>query len=233
MRTIPSVPRVPRVLAVLLGLIVAPCYADLFDDFEDGDYTSNPAWTVVEAGGSAAIVPDPLTPPNLVLEGVGGTLNPHRLRTPVDMPVLWFDLSFDLLVLDGPFDFAFLLEGLAPDSDALEFRLHGAGGPGVSLDFSYQGHYFAASISLEFGGDWHTVHIWQGPDDYSVSFEVSGALSGVFSGVDLSTAPDRASVSIAFQEVNPQYVDNIHVMNIPEPSAAILLIVAGVIVLRR
>lgn len=80
---------------------VSPVPASLLDDFEDGDYTTDPVWTLYNQQGDANIVADPIRPDNLVVAMFGSLEGQHTLQTDMAAPFYGFDVSADVLISDS------------------------------------------------------------------------------------------------------------------------------------
>jgi len=73
----------------------------LLEDFEDGDFTSDPEWTIFNPGyGTLTVTADPVRQGNLVLQGNGGEQGGHGLRTPISVAYSGFEASMEFLVTD-------------------------------------------------------------------------------------------------------------------------------------
>lgn len=86
----------------------------VFDDFQDGDYTTEPPWD----GGTSnySVVPDPTDPANLVLQGTGGPGQHIPLEPVLDEEVPWSDFYFAVDVMSSvPTDFNPLLSTRTED----------------------------------------------------------------------------------------------------------------------
>ena len=223
-----------------MNLTTSLCAADLIDDFEDGDYSSNPTWAVVNVAGDAAVVSDPIRTDNLVLSGSGSDTDQHRLRTVIDHPRADFDLRLEFYGQAGPFDITVALEGDDPGSDALLWRV--TGNPGsVMSSFDYHGWSISSALLAFPPGDgWWSMRLWSdsagqalyvrintgGP---TINFSSSASVFG-FAG-----APPFSSLSVSFAGTPIQHVDNIYLSTVPEPASVLLSVglLATVLRMRR
>lgn len=86
-----------NILTILLIASMAhPTFA-LSDGFEDGDYTSDPTWQVINPVGTVSVEPDPIRLDNLALKIRGTDQAHHVLSTTVDQPFAAFDFSAEFL----------------------------------------------------------------------------------------------------------------------------------------
>ncbi len=115
-----SLRRNPVIRTQMMGMAIlvvafsmAPARADLFDGFEDGDWTANPAWVDSNPGYGVdgGVVADPVRPNNLVWKAMGTASGADRAIATTDfapMPWMGFHASVEAYRSGGSYsaDFA-------------------------------------------------------------------------------------------------------------------------------
>jgi hypothetical protein len=79
---------------IIVCLICRAASADLFEDFQDGDYTNDPTWTGDSSFYSVTL--DPISMTNYALRGTGTAAGHRKLETVFAEPVPWQDFSFSI-----------------------------------------------------------------------------------------------------------------------------------------
>lgn len=240
-------------VSLLLLTVPTSVLASLVDDFEDGDYTTDPTWTVNPETpfGDTQVVTDPLRPPNLVLAGYGTETGHRLLETPLS-PTPWanFGVAAEMLTLNGDVSLAVGVSwGVAGDLPdpyySFGFRIQRE--PGWTTTLLHAREYYGdRTIFVDYEayfdedptGSWWHFHAWYDQPSQLVRMEVRSAddASLIFDHAfapfsDPTTWPSFDHAIIGFEETSWSYLDNIWV--IPEPSTVLLLVVGALLPLRR
>lgn len=191
-------------LGAAAGLLAPATRADLLEDFEDGDFTSDPVWVVSGSPlGQAQVVPDPVRPDNLVLRARADSVTFLRLRTMRDHPRQGFDLSYELLRPESAFEMICALEGTDAANDRIEFAVLGSGAGTLQFRLYANGTTWTVAGFPAFPPSWCRLHVWHDPQQAQVKLaarlESGLPIGGEFGPVDLAGLPDLASVSLAFR----------------------------------
>lgn len=223
-------------MTVLVVLLCGPAYADLIDDFQDGDYTANPTWTVNNAAyGASSVAADPVRSGNLAVK-IHGTEEAHRgLDTSVDSPFAGFDLSAEFLAtVDNDFHPVisvsnsswFVSLGFIRDSayshthPYLYFREGAAGTEGTSRSVD------ATNI---LANTWYNLHMWNDVGTGKVYGEVRDLATDDLIGswafdpvVSLLGQAPISKLGLGVEEWSWQYLDNLQLSVVPVPGAVLL-----------
>ena len=165
-------------LAVLICLFtITPSYAviEIFDGFEDGDYTSNPQWTPsnLPYGTAFVSVDDPVNLDNYALKVHGTDQAHYTLDTPANATFAGFDLSMEFLATNG-LDYGphFLIGN---ENEWIAFFLSSKlnimmseftdGGPGPRYDYT-------ASCPSISPNTWLHLHMWHDVESDLIKAEV-------------------------------------------------------------
>lgn len=221
-------------LLLCLFAVSAPTAGDVFDGFEDGDYTSDPPWTVMNPeDGDSAVVADPTRPDNLVASGYGTEGHERVLQTPVTMDWAGFHLSSEILCLhNNEFGPAWFLrrgdDHYADPYYSININVHKEPEmTNVQLrideyccdhpDFVRHNLYFEADPV----GNWWRLDAWHDEiaDQVIVELRSIADDSLIFDYsftpvVDLATEPAFAWLKIGFGEPSWSYMDNVRLTRI-------------------
>ena len=219
---------------VVITLIQSVAKANFFDGFEDGDYTSGPAWSLTPSTGASFVnvATDPVNPGNLALS-VHGTDKGHRGLESFDLlvPSEQFDLTYRIMGTQTRLDFRTILTTntgvtiqawlqMKPTRDYTLFRF---GAPG------YDQIANQIQIFNEFpDSEWWDVHTWYDPSSNLITATLADS-TGILAthtltpDIDWSTAGDFTGMLILAQETPDQWIDDIYLQNFPKPSTALLV----------
>ena len=234
------------VMMLVFLMFTGISFSAIFDDFEDGDYTNNPAWWVSASVGDGLITNDPVRPNNLAWKAYGRDTAHQIISTDVG-GVAWdsFDMSLEYKASDsGNFHGAWFLE---PEAGvAGSFRM------GLWHDTSKDPD--ARLYIIEYGpsvqdirtwipigniprNQWLKFHSWYDIDSDLMISELRILNTDMLIGqvsitpyMNLSQAGDIDVLSIGIEETNWQYMDN--VVLVPEP-CSLILISCGCFFLRK
>ena len=192
----------------------------LFDDFEDGNYTSSPAWVDSHHRGSFAIVSDPEGSGGYSLRIVGTATAHQEIESTLPAPVSWkgFYLSADFFATNTNYYHPVI----RVDSDSgfhIRGRIHMDIGKDPSLRVYLDENGTEQEISVPSPTDvnkWWRMELWH--DTYSnlIKFRITirdkGTLicnHSIQPASDLENLSRITSVSIAVEEIYNQYIDNV------------------------
>jgi hypothetical protein len=190
----------------------------IFDGFEDGDYTSNPPWEVVNPVGEASVVADPVRPGNLALCGYGPHETDHSLSTDVTLPWRGFDLSGEFYATQSLYGSVFRVAG---DNTLLSLYLisHSwsfAFGVGSWIDGVEEWHISDLTQGEVPLNTWLRVRLWHDPETMLVHLELRLATDDTLiiedsflPSVDLAARSPIQSVGIGLEETGWECIDNI------------------------
>jgi hypothetical protein len=223
-------------VAVLIMWLSGPAHADFFDGFEDGNYTSNPVWTLGNAPyGAASVQADPVRVGNLAVQ-IHGSEEAHVvLDTSVNTPYAGFDASMEFLttnasdyypVLEVRNDNVYISLGFARDYPQY----------GDLVPTLYLGEYVAGTDWVNHGvvtdnisaNTWYNLHMWNDVGTGRVYGELGTLDGSVLASVDFLPVTDLlgqtsiSSLRIATQESTWQYLDNVELSQVPVPGAVLL-----------
>jgi hypothetical protein len=145
-----------KTLLVLAVLIVLNrvANANLFDDFEDGDYTQNPAWLLVGTYHWQEVVDSPTDPTNKVIRIHGTREGATEIATILSEPIAfrYFCVSYDFYT--GAYDFC-PQPTLSSQSGDSMIRLRLVG----DKDFDQSAFYFTTIIYIrDYRWDAYTIY---------------------------------------------------------------------------
>jgi len=224
------------VLATLFSLlIVSAADGVLLDDFEDGNYTSNPTWSFAPytSGSQVLVTDDPVRPGNHV-HAYRGTVDGHRgLDTSVDMPWAGFDFTTEYMASSAAdFNPRFNIDG--DGQIRIELRNYHS----MQFQITEAGVTHSVSLADIPDNDWWSIHVWHAQGAGLIRGEIhrvaDNSLVASLSFEPLVDYVSHAPIShfrMVTQETQWQYVDNICLT--PEPSTALLLVAGLFIVGRR
>ena len=231
-----------KITSVLVGILLIPSTlnAEFFDDFEDGDYTNNPTWTVTNNVGEATVVADPLRQNNMVLRSYGTAGSQQVVETELEnsIPGLGFNMSVEFL---SSTDWYHPYFRIVSDSYSLKLELLRAY---ASQDIRFRVSETGASTHDAFPNfsspidNWWRLNLWHDVDTGYVNAEIRLADNNFLLAEQsflptsqMATASDINSVWIEVGEPDWQYVDNLTIT--PEPCSLLLIGLGGLVVLKR
>ncbi len=235
-----------RVLcAVVVNLAAWPAVAEIATDgFEDGDYTSNPAWVVGRDVGGAAVEPDPWRSGNLALK-MCGTESAHRTHlTAVSTSYDAFVFEIECAAATANFGPMFRL-GTAPGHN-IGMRLVPDGADTLwlfALDAGSSAEWLAKdpdapTIPAQPVAEWWRIRLWHDACTAGVQGEIrrvsDDSLVCVRACPDSDPLPSYpiGNIYLEAEENDWQYFDNV-MLDVPEPGSLALLCAAGVPMLLR
>jgi len=212
-------------VALLLGCALGNARADIIDDFEDGNYTSNPVWFISNDIGSDAFVQDLLNPTNTAL-AMHGTDGGHR-RIATETGIAWSGFSYAVdFRADGVHQADFQLLSNLPNDTVPSLTVRWTRTDTTSAIVLREDDIDLLTISLDYSAsdNWTTVAISHDPGTHAVSLTLSDAVTGdiiadgsVMFNADFATAGNIRYASIGAQETDWQYFDNVRLQTVPAP----------------
>ncbi len=239
---------------VMLSVVVftagSVASAAVYENFEDGDYTNNPAWWVDLDMGADEISNDPVRQDNLVWKAYATETGHRVLKTNVSgIPWDTFDVSLEYMAsTSGNFHGIWKLETEGA-IDGITFGLWYD--PKKSPGFSDYAHlwihdyglteYLWTYTLIPIGNiprdQWLKLHSWYDVSAELVRVEARILETDVLLGqvsrqsvLDLSEMGEVDVLGIDIGETNWQYMDNINLT--PEPATLALLLLGGLALLR-
>lgn len=236
-------------IVVVIFLMTSNSLATLFEDFEDGDITNNPTWTIkVDQNGNpfgdGMVASDPVRPSNLVYKVYGEETAHYELRHQLDTGMSWFNFDITAEFMATAWNFHWRTE-VANEDYTIQFSAWCDSGasPGGVNNVSLGFHHGSDADWLIIPRDqvplnhWYKLHSWYDAGTGLFMSQLrdleTDALIGEVSGsplVDLSLLDPIGKTSIGIEETNWQYVDNFALT--PEPTT-ILLLGLGAVMLRK
>jgi len=202
-------------------------YASFFEDFEDGDVTSNPTWELTTNVGQGRVEPDPVRIDNLAYKGYG-TPTGHRVLTSyLEQGIAWsgIDFSMEFLATEGWFSldvsvgYGPKVTG-APDSYWIGVMvLHDDRNPGFVRLFIDESDSFDQILipkSAFSYNRWYRIHCWHDNQSGLIRAELRTAdtdelvaYNSRVPTLDYGTAPSIEWIKFGIEEQYWQFVDNI------------------------
>lgn len=203
-------------LLVFILMMVGISYGAIIEDFEDGDYTNDPAWIIGNSHMADPVIEaDPVRSDNFVVQMKGASQSEQSLIVDLETPQPWLGFNYKE---------EYFAQTVITNSQIILTS------PGYKIDWKtyFNANNKLSSFRLIEGGVKHEYYITEYPDDewwtiglshnidtnlltvkYSlldgtvlteVSFEPS---------VDLNTIADITSIAFTAGMSPPQYFDNI------------------------
>ena len=240
-------------LILVIGFVSTPVKSTMiYEDFEDGDYTNNPAWWVYTEVGADEVTADPIRSDNLVWKAYGTDTGHRVLKTSVSgIPWDTFDVSLEYRAASNAnFHGAGKLETTG-GTDGIQFGLWYDTNKSPSFstyanlwveDYGYNwqadGTYTLIPIGDVPRDQWLKLRAWYDGDAGLVRVEARILETDVLLGqvsrqsvYDLSQMGSIDVLGIGIEETHWQYMDN--VLLTPEPTTIILFGFGVCLLLKR
>lgn len=230
-------------VAAVLG---PPARADLYDDFEDGNWTSNPTWFDMNGahGQDGGIVSDPIRPSNLVWKATGTGGAHQHIATTDFTPMTWetFRCSVEVLNVNGFFNASLCVRDVMPIPPLGEgFAVGGSNNyDGSGLGYFWLGEANSGSmvpvqrnwnVSQVAPNEWLQFNLWYDANSGLVKGDLRRLSDGYVLAEDSLDPASFGSLPLAHLEISAgspswNYLDNPTL--VPEP-ASLSLFLLGIL----
>lgn len=230
-----------KFILFLLVLVLANNVNAFYEDFEDGNYTANPSWTLYNSVGDDEILPDPVRGGNTVLAMKGSYYSHRAIQTSVSVRLRDFYFEADFMASQNSFHPIFSLN-IGGERLRTRLLVSGDNTSWAIVENAYNEADWAriepnpSIINSQPINEWWNMKLWYDIEAEQVVGEVH-RLSDNFLLCSKTSAiselnPESIIDTFVIEAEKPywQYFDNVQL--VPEP-ATILLLSLGGLVLRR
>jgi len=215
----------------------------LSENFEDGEYTSKPTWTVANPAGGSTVISDPIRSGNLILSLHGTDTAHHRLETNVSVPWAGFELGFEFAAQTQEYSAKWVVVGddfhinvrltTGPSSPTTRFQMFNSSTGATYSETSVPNN----QAPLD---DWWTVRVFHDiglnvirGEIHAVSDDSLLTEMEFVPPTELANVAPITELRVACQETPGQYTDNITLGTVPEPATLTLVALGGLALVRR